>query len=121
MPESLLATVEDALDDLKAQNTVVLNVEGISDVTDHMLIATGTSSRHVASLADHVIERAKAIGVRAMGVEGKDAGEWVLVDFGDVLVHIMQQVTRDFYDLEKLWSMPPADSAASASGLSVVS
>lgn len=111
MPESLLATVEDALDDLKASNPVVIDVKGISDVTDRMVIATGTSSRHVASLADNVIERAKEFGVRAMGVEGKDTGEWVLVDFGDVVVHIMQQVTRDFYDLEKLWSMPPADAA----------
>lgn len=110
MPEKLLATVEDALDDLKAQNPVVINVEGISDVTDRMVIATGTSSRHVASLADNVIEQVKRAGIQAMGVEGKDSGEWVLVDFGDVVVHIMQQVTRDFYDLEKLWSMPPADS-----------
>ena len=93
-----------ALDDLKAVNTVTLDVTGLTDVMDYLVIASGTSNRHVKSLANNVSMEAKKQGVRPLGVEGDDAGEWVLVDFGDVVVHIMLPATRDLYDLERLWT-----------------
>jgi ribosome-associated protein len=95
-----------ALDDLKAVNTVTLDVTGLTDVMDCLVIASGTSNRHVKSLANNVSMEAKKQGVRPLGVEGDDAGEWVLVDFGDVVVHIMLPATRDLYDLERLWASP---------------
>jgi ribosome-associated protein len=95
--------VVDALEDLKAVNIVTLDVTGLTDVMDFLIIASGTSSRHVKSLADNVSMEAKRQELRPLGVEGEDAGEWVLVDFGDVVVHVMLPATRDFYDLERLW------------------
>ncbi len=108
MQSGLKKVVEDALDDLKGKDVSVLDVTELSDVMDVLVIVTGTSNRHVKSLADNVIKEAKERGFRPIGVEGKEAGEWVLVDFGDIVVHIMLQATRDFYELEKLWSMEPA-------------
>lgn len=96
--------IHDLLDDAKAQNIVVLDVHKISSIADFMIISTGTSTRHVSAVADNLIDSLKKEGVRAWGIEGQDTGEWVLVDFGDVIVHIMQAETRDFYQLEKLWS-----------------
>lgn len=104
--EELKQLVVEALDDLKAVNTVSLDVTELTDVTDYLIIASGTSNRHVKSLADNVCMEAKKRGTRTLGVEGEDAGEWVLVDFGDVVVHVMLPATRDFYDLERLWVRP---------------
>ena len=101
--EPLRELVIEALDDLKAVNTVSLDVTDLTDVMDYMVVASGTSNRHVKSLADNVCMEAKKQGMRPIGVEGQDAGEWVLVDFGDVVVHLMLPATRDFYDLERLW------------------
>jgi len=98
--------VVDALEDLKAVNTVTLNVKGLTDVMDYLVIASGTSNRHVKSLADNVCMQAKKDGLRPLGVEGEGAGDWVLVDFGDVVVHVMLPAVRDFYDLERLWTSP---------------
>ncbi len=98
--------VVDALEDLKAINIVTLDVADMTDVMDFLVIASGTSNRHVKSLADNVCMEAKKQGMRPLGVEGEDAGEWVLVDFGDVVVHVMLPATRDFYDLERLWVNP---------------
>ena len=106
--EELKQVVVDALDDLKAVNTVSLDVSGLTDVMDFLVIASGTSNRHVKSLADNVRMEAKKRGAPALGVEGENAGEWVLVDFGDVVVHVMLPATRDFYDLERLWAPPEA-------------
>jgi ribosome-associated protein len=92
-----------ALDDLKGVNAVTLDVRELSNVMDYLIICSGTSSRHVKSLADNVSRMAKQAGQMPLGVEGEDAGEWVLVDLGDVVVHVMQPATRDFYDLERLW------------------
>jgi ribosome-associated protein len=96
--------IQDALEDAKTQNIAVLDVRKISDFTDYMVIATGTSNRHVQSSADKVAETLRDHGVRPVGIEGKQLGDWVLIDFGDVVVHIMREQTRDFYNLEKLWS-----------------
>ena len=107
--EELKKVIVEALEDLKAVNTVCLDVSGLTDVMDHMIIASGTSSRHVKSLATNVSVEAKKVGMPPIGIEGADVGEWVLVDFGDVVVHVMQPATRDFYDLERLWtSQEPA-------------
>ncbi|EED34245.1 iojap family protein [Luminiphilus syltensis NOR5-1B] len=102
--DELSALALSALNDLKAVEPVVIDVRSVSSVMDFLVIASGTSSRHVKSLADNVIVTAKEQGARPIGVEGQNAGEWVLVDFGDVVVHVMQPATRGFYDLERLWS-----------------
>ena len=103
--DALLSVAQGALDDLKAVEPVVLDVRSLSSVMDYLIVASGTSSRHVKSLADNVLMKAKDQGVRPLGVEGECAGEWVLVDFGDVVVHVMQPAARSFYDLERLWSV----------------
>ena len=99
--------VIEALDDLKGINIVDLNVVDLTDVMDYLVIASGTSNRHVKSLAENVLTKAREQGYRPLGVEGQESAEWVLVDFGDVVVHVMLPATRDFYDLERLWSLPP--------------
>jgi ribosome-associated protein len=99
-----LRWIQNALEDAKTQNIAVLDVRKISDFTDYMVIATGTSNRHVQSSADKVVETLRGHGVRPVGIEGKQLGDWVLIDFGDVVVHLMREETRDFYNLEKLWS-----------------
>ena len=101
----LAQIVEESLDDLKAIDVTTLNVTGFTSVTDYMLIASGTSNRHVRSIADNVMEIAKAAGETVLGVEGHEHGEWVLVDLGDVVVHVLQPQVRDFYKLENLWDM----------------
>ncbi|MGA3157851.1 MAG: ribosome silencing factor [Steroidobacteraceae bacterium] len=101
-----------ALEDLKAVNIKVLDVRGLTDVADTMIVASGNSDRHVRSIAERVIERAKAAGRRPMGTEGSQDGEWVLVDLQDVLVHVMLPRVREFYALEQLWEAPAAARAA---------
>lgn len=93
-----------ALIDAKAQDIAVLDVRKVADFTDTMMIVSGTSTRHVQSVADKVIDQMRGHGVRAIGVEGEKIGEWVLIDFGEIVVHVMRPQTRDFYNLEKLWS-----------------
>lgn len=102
--QAIRALVVDAIEDLKGVDVVSLDVRGLTDVTDFMIIASGRSDRQVSAIAEHVIEKAKAAGVRPLGVEGLDRGEWVLVDLCDVVVHVMQREARDYYQLEKLWS-----------------
>ena len=101
----LVELVEDSMNDLKAAEIRVLDVSAMTSITDFMVIASGTSDRHVRSIANRVVERAKQAGHGALGVEGHEYGEWVLVDLGDVVVHVMQPATRDFYKLENLWAM----------------
>lgn len=93
----------DKVDDMKARDIVKLDVRDTSSITDYLVICTGTSKRHVQSIADHVAKEARHAGESPLGHEGQNVGEWVLVDLGDVVVHVMQDETRGFYDLEKLW------------------
>ena len=108
-PDALRDLVVDALEDLKGRNIVALDVASFTGITDFMVIASGTSNRHVKALVDQVVESAKANGDPPLGVEGRETHQWVLVDLGDVLVHVMQAETREFYDLERLWSELPSD------------
>lgn len=91
------------LEDLKAIDIQNLDVTGFSPLTDSIVIASGSSSRHVKSMADKLVTKAKSFGVRPLGIEGQQQGEWVLVDLNDVIVHLMLPQTRAFYNLEKLW------------------
>lgn len=109
--EQLTKVVLDALDDMKAQNVHVIDVREKTSVTDVMIISSGTSARQVKSQAERVIEKSKENGVQPIGVEGEKEAEWVLVDLGDVVVHIMQPSIRDFYHLEKLWATDEADTS----------
>jgi ribosome-associated protein len=99
----LQTAVAAALDDMKAVNVKMLDIRGVSDFADTMIVASGNSDRHVRSIADRVVEKAKAAGVRPLGVEGARDGEWVLVDLNDVIVHVMLPRVREFYGLERLW------------------
>jgi ribosome-associated protein len=105
-----------ALEDLKAQDIRVLDVKHVTTVTDAMIVCTGTSNRHVKSLAQNVVDKAKENGVRPLGVEGLDQGEWALVDLNGVVVHVMQAQARVFYQLEKLWDVPPPVVAPTQAG-----
>jgi ribosome-associated protein len=100
--------VEAAVADMKGQNVVIMDIQKLSSIADYMLVVTGTSNRHVRSIADEVEKRCKAEGVPIKGVEGQDGAEWVLLDLGDVIVHVMQAATRKLYDLESLWKLSPA-------------
>lgn len=108
----LLAHVRNALEELKAKDAVEIDVRGKSSVTDYMIVVSGTSTRHVKSIADEVIKHAKKLDVMPLGVEGEREAEWVLVDLGDVVVHVMLPRVREFYALERLWTVgdqPPGD------------
>src|SRR5215831_15004085 len=92
-----------ALDDMKAVNVRVLDVRGLTDIADTLIIASGNSDRHVRSIADRVVEKCKAAGFPPLGKEGARDGEWVLVDLQDIVVHVMLPRVREFYGLERLW------------------
>ena len=103
-PEAIKKIALKALDELKAENVLVLDVRKYASFTDFMIFASGKSTRHVKSIANEVIETAKKASLSPLGIEGEDVGEWILVDLGDVIVHVMLPDTRQFYELEKLWS-----------------
>ena len=100
--EQLRQLVITAIEDLKGENIVALDVKDKTSVTDLMIIASGTSSRHVKSIADNIATEAKKAGARPLGVEGEEQAEWVLVDLGDIVVHVMQPHVREFYDSGKI-------------------
>lgn len=94
----------DKADDMKAENIITLDVKDKSSLTDYMIICTGTSKRHVSSIASHVALEAKKSGIAPLGIEGENEGEWVVLDMGSSMLHVMQEEQRDLYQLEKLWS-----------------
>jgi ribosome-associated protein len=110
-----------ALEDMKAVNVKVMDVRGLTDIADVMVVASGNSDRHVRSIADRVIEKAKESGVRPLGVEGAREGEWVLVDLHDIVVHVMLPRVREFYSLERMWESdsPAVVNAAPVGGIAV--
>lgn len=109
MSKSLSDIVVGALEDIKAKDIVVLDVTSLTDVMDTLVVASGNSNRQVKALADNVVDECKKAGFPPLGMEGQDTAEWVLVDLGDVVVHVMLPETRAFYELEKLWSVRPGD------------
>lgn len=114
--DELREVVVDALEELKAVDLKVLDVRRIASFTDLMVIASGTSDRHTKALADRLLEQCRQAGVRPLGVEGEREAEWILVDLGDIVVHIMRPQIRDFYNLEKLWSVGERAGNRSAAG-----
>jgi ribosome-associated protein len=110
--EQLCKLVINALEDVKARDIVTLDVTKLTSVTDYMVVASGTSNRHVKALADAVAEKSREAGQRPTGIEGEAGAEWVLLDLQDVLVHVMLPRVREFYNLEKLWSLSPASDFA---------
>jgi len=103
--EELKQLAINALEDLKAEDILVLDVKGKTTITDWVIVATGSSGRHVRSIANNVAVEAKKANAPVLGSEGEEDGEWVLVDLGDVIVHVMQRQAREYYDLESLWSV----------------
>ena len=111
---TLQSIVTDALADMKALDIRVIDVRGITDIADTMVIASGTSDRHVRSVAQRVVEKTKAAGFRPHGVEGQQDSDWVLIDLADLIVHVMLPRVREFYGLEKLWDMTASRRSAGA-------
>lgn len=106
--EQLKDLVINALDNVKAQDVSVIDVRDRTSVTDYMILASGTSNRHVKSLAESVVADIRENGVKAPAVEGGTVSDWILVDLGDIVVHVMMPATREFYDLERLWRDAPS-------------
>lgn len=104
--QACLKVVHEALADVKAKDILELDVSSISNVADAIVIASGTSTRHVKALADNVVDEARKAGFRPLGVEGERDAEWILIDLGYVVVHVMLPTARKFYDLESLWRTP---------------
>ncbi len=103
--EQILKIVQDVLDERKGQHIATLDVRGKTSFTDYMVVVTGTSDRHLKSLCEYVAEKLKENGIKPLGVEGDLGSDWVLLDLGDVIVHAMTATAREFYQLEKLWSV----------------
>lgn len=108
--ESLVDLASRSLDDIKAEDLVVIDLKGKTSICDSMLIASGRSTRQVAAMAQHLIEELKSAGVKGISVEGLSQGDWVLVDAGDIIVHLFRPEVREFYGLEKMWGNEPAAS-----------
>lgn len=112
--EALRDLITAALDEVKGLDLKVLDVRQLTSVTDFMVVASGTSDRHVRALARNVVERAREAGYLPLGMEGDREGEWVLVDLNDVVVHVMLPRVRDFYQIERLWALPARSGSATA-------
>ena len=95
-----------SLDDDKAQKVVVIDLKGKTAIADYMIVASGTSQRQVSTMAEHLREKLKSLGIKSVSVEGMSQGDWVLIDGGDVIVHLFRPEIREFYDLERLWGDP---------------
>jgi len=109
MTQALKDLIIDALEEIKATDITTIDVRDLTGITDTMIIASGNSRGQVKSLANSVVVSAKEAGHQMIGIEGDDKAEWILVDFGDVIVHVMIPSTRQFYDIERLWSVRPND------------
>ncbi len=116
-PTALQTIVTGALDDMKAVNVKVLDVRGLTDIADFLIIASGNSDRHVRSIAERVVEKCKQAGFRPLGKEGARDGEWVLVDLQDIVVHVMLPRVREFYGLERLWESDAGEAGATRASL----
>ncbi|MDC8011904.1 ribosome silencing factor [Tahibacter soli] len=114
--ERLRGEVKRALEELKAKDVVEIDVRGRTSIADYIVVASGTSTRHVKSVADEVVKYAKKTGVMPLGVEGQREAEWVLVDLGDIVVHVMLPRVREFYGLERLWTVGGEDEREAAFG-----
>lgn len=112
--QQLVDIAQNALDDLKAKDVLTLDVRSLTSLADVMIIASGTSSRHVKSLADNVVKLVKEAGLKPLGMEGERDGDWILIDLAGVIVHVMQPATRAFYDLERLWTPGASNHIAQA-------
>lgn len=109
--QNLQTLTINTLEELKAENITVLDVSSMTTITDTMIIASGRSVRHVKSLAQQLSEKIKSDSLEVLGIEGEQTAEWILVDLGDLVVHLMLPHVRDFYALEKLWSIGPSESS----------
>jgi len=105
-PADLLKQVETSLDEDKAENIVTIDLAGKTEIADFLVIASGTSQRHVGAMSDHLQQSMKAMGLRGIAVEGAAQCDWVLIDAGDVIIHLFRPEVRDFYSLEKIWERP---------------
>jgi ribosome-associated protein len=104
--KALCDYIQSVLDENSAQDVIEIDVQGKSSIADYMLVASGRSNRHVSALSDYVLRALKEQGFKSLGIEGQDAGDWVLIDVGDVILHIFRPEVRLFYNLEKIWSVP---------------
>ncbi len=113
LPRQIVELVASSLDDDKAEDIVIIDLDGKSTIADYMVVASGRSSRQVGAMADHLAERMKKAGVRSIKIEGRANGDWVLLDAGDVIVHLFRPEVRVFYNIEKMWdASPPANPPA---------
>ncbi len=103
-PEETLRIALASLDDMKAEDIVTINLKGKSSIGDYMVVASGRSNRHVGSIADNIVKELEMAGLRGVRVEGQRQCDWVLIDAGDVIVHVFRPEVRDFYGLEKMWA-----------------
>jgi ribosome-associated protein len=110
--EDLIRLIVDTLEDMKAERVVSLDVRHLTSITDIMVIASGRSDRHVRAIADALLERCREEGIKPLGIEGQEGGEWVLVDLSDAIVHIMLPRVRDFYNIENLWDLSAREHTA---------
>jgi ribosome-associated protein len=113
--ERLLAIVQESLESDKAEDVVVIDLAGKTSIADYMVVASGTSSRHIGAMADHLCRAFKAAATARLSVEGATQGDWVLIDAGDVVVHLFRPEIRQFYALEKMWELPQVHAGLSAS------
>lgn len=111
-PETIADAVIGSLEQDKAEDLIVLDLEGKSTIADQMIIASGRSARHVTALADHVSRRIKELGGKRARVEGLPTADWVLIDTGDLIIHLFRPEVREFYNLERIWGGEPADAAS---------
>jgi len=116
IPERIRDLIVSSLDDDKAEDTVVIDLQGKTSLADYMVVTTGRSARQVGSMAEHLVEKLKAMGVTGIDAEGVPQCDWVLIDAGDVIVHLFRPEVRAFYNIEKMWGVEPPASVRNAAG-----